>query len=55
MATTTIQYVDPLDRPGTLAVLIEAVRSVPAVARRGTMEERLGTVEAMTPRTRGAP
>jgi len=35
--------------------LIGAVRSVPAVARRGTMEELLARYGAMTPRSRGAP
>lgn len=35
MATTTIQYVDPLDRPGALVDLIATVRSVEAGDRRG--------------------
>jgi len=53
MATTTIQYVDPLDRPGTLAVLIGAVRAGGTTA--GVMERWLARYGAMTPRSRGAP
>ncbi len=52
---TTSQYAEPLDAPYALLALIEAVRSVEVgCRRRGVMEERLGTVEAMA-RTRGAP
>ncbi len=53
--TPTPTYADPLDAPGALAGLIEAVRYLPVgCRRRGVMEERLGTVETMA-RTRGAP